>query len=1595
MKKLVMVAMAVAVETSLFADTETINGYRWTYHIYGETADIFFAGYSDSAAIWPKPTGSVTVPSTLGGKPVTSIGNYAFRSCSGLTSVTIPDGVTSIGAYAFQYCSGLMRVTIPDSVTSIEKSAFSDCSDSLFDTATIPGVKLLDGWVVGYTGSLAGDLDLTGVRGIVDYAFTGCNSITGVTLPDGVTNIGNHVFYKCSGLTSVKVPQYVLDRQIRNVFPDSYSSITNISYSSLITNISSSAFYGCRGLASVTIPDGVTNIGNSAFSGCNGLTSVTIPDSVTSIGSYAFEYCSGLVCVNITDIAKWCEISFSNYASNPLYYAHNLYLNDSLVTDLAIPDGVTNIGNSAFSGCGALTSVTIPDGVTNIGKSAFSNCSGLTNVTIPDSVTIIGDNAFSGCNGLTSVTIPDNVASIGFSAFYGCNGLTNFTIGNGVTNIGARVFYGCSALSSIVVAQDNANYTSANGFLFSKDGKHLILGFGISGDVTIPNGVISIGVSAFSGCSNLASVTISDSVTAIGSSAFSNCRGLTSVTIGNSVTSIGNSAFSDCSGLTSVTIPDGVTIIGDNAFSSCSGLTSVVIPDSVTSIGGNAFVACSSLSSVVIPDSVTSIGSYAFYGCSDSLFDTTTVPGVKLVDGWAVEIVNDLSGALNLTKVRGIAEMLFENRFGITSVIMGTGIKSIPDRAFSACSGLKSVIIPNSVTSIGSGAFGSCGGLANVTIPTGVTSIGDNAFYLCSGLTSVTIPDSVTSIGSYAFSGCNGLTSVTIPDSVTSIGEYAFRGCSDSLFDIVTIPGVKLLDGWVVGYTDSLIGELDLTGARGIVDRAFYACSSLTRITIPDGITSIGSCTFWKCSALTDVTIPDNVTRIADSAFEDCTSLTNLTIPCGVTSIGGWAFYGCIGLTSMEIPDSVMGIGANAFYGCSGLRSVTFYGCAPAGLSESGILINASSVRYPRRYASSFESVVPASKFGGYLPMEVDELLNAFEWNFSQDLERPWSSDYGVSYDGEGSMRSGRIANDESTWIETTVIGPGRLSFWWKASSEEYDGEVFDYAYLSVDGVPQGTLDNYRLNGVAIGGKTDWTNVVFDVMGDGTHTIRWTYCKDEIDESDVGEDCAWLDEVSFVPYVSSTFDLAEGVGIVPDAKFLAMGSTLSLPKSEGFSRSKYRFVGWSDGAKIYDAGDEYVVTDKNVAFTAVWEAKTLSAPTISSADVENGGTHEAAYALISMTAENGASIYYTVDGTEPTTNGILYVAPIMAFGMTERIQAIAVRDDYFDSAISEFAFSRKPYSAEECLNVAGLTVSTGGGDTAWSRVLGMAAHDGVAAMRSGAIGDGESSSIEMTVVGAGEIGFWWKSSSEISRNRKFDYVSFLIDGEEKSWMGGELDWTNEVFAVTGSGAHTFKWVYQKNGNGKTQGEDCAWLDEVVWTPSGPVIEGDDGADITGDSENGYTVRPSNGKKDVVVTIPEGVEPEKVTVEVSADVETVKVNGAKVKVMNEGYDIAEFLDLAAVTSSDGVINLAEAKVKDEVAKEALDTEKGADIKLSPTDPSITTANTRPGLKYTFVEGQTIAELAPTEQYKWGDNTPFKPTPSIKGGTSGFYTIKVEK
>ena len=222
---------------------------------------------------------------------------------------------------------------------------------------------------------------------IGDYAFAGCQNLTSVDLPNTVTKISGYAFDNCTGLTSVTIPNSV-------------------------TSIGNYAFYDCSGLTALTIGEGVTSIGDWAFYRCTGLTSVTIPNSVTSIGEKAFQGCTGLTSVLISDIAAWCAISFGNDGANPLSYAHNLYLNGELITDLVISNSVTSIGDYAFWYCTGLTSVTIPNSVTSIGKNAFSRCSGLTTITCKAvNPPALGDDVFYDVDTTIPLYVPDQSVS--------------------------------------------------------------------------------------------------------------------------------------------------------------------------------------------------------------------------------------------------------------------------------------------------------------------------------------------------------------------------------------------------------------------------------------------------------------------------------------------------------------------------------------------------------------------------------------------------------------------------------------------------------------------------------------------------------------------------------------------------------------------------------------------------------------------------------------------------------------------------------------------------------------------------------------------------------------------------------------------------------------------------------------------------------------------------------------------------------------------------------------------------------------------------------------------------------------------------------
>ncbi|MDO4995245.1 MAG: leucine-rich repeat domain-containing protein [Bacteroidales bacterium] len=342
-----------------------------------------------------------------------------FKNNTKMTKLTIGNSVTSIGRYAFQGCSGLTSVNIPNSVTYIGSSAFE-----------------------------------------------GCSGLTSVNIPNSVTTIGESAFRDCSGLTSVNIPNSVTSIAVKAF--SGCSGLTSLTIPNSVTSIGNSAFAYCSGLTSVNTPNSVISIGDYAFSGCSGLTSVDIPESVTSIGIFAFYGCSGLKELHISDLEAWCNIRFSTLFSNPLYYSHHLYVNDTEIKELVIPNSVTSIGSYAFSGCSGLTSLTIPNSVTSIDEEAFHSCSGLTSLTIPNSVTVIGGYAFNDCSGLTSVTIGNNVTSIGVSAFSGCSELTELLFPNSVKYLGFNVCDGCVKLQKLILGDGiqkigDSNNTRFNG----------------------------------------------------------------------------------------------------------------------------------------------------------------------------------------------------------------------------------------------------------------------------------------------------------------------------------------------------------------------------------------------------------------------------------------------------------------------------------------------------------------------------------------------------------------------------------------------------------------------------------------------------------------------------------------------------------------------------------------------------------------------------------------------------------------------------------------------------------------------------------------------------------------------------------------------------------------------------------------------------------------------------------------------------------------------------------------------------------------------------------------------------------------------------
>lgn len=818
---------------------------------------------------------------------VTSVREGAFSDCDILTSVTILGSVTSVENNAFDDCNSLETIMVEENNTNYSskdgilynnaKTEFIYIPKAIKGTVTIPNsVTSIGSSAFSGRNSLTSINIPNSVTSIGSYAFRGCTGLASITIPNSVTSIGISAFNGCSGLESITLPFVGASKDGTNNMHFGYifgatSARGTLDYS---TNkyINGNADYVSSSLKTVIITDSQL-IGNYAFFDCLGLMSIAMPDSVTSVGSYAFGYCDSL-------------------------------------TSITIPDGVTSIGSYAFYNCDGLISMIIPKKVRSIGQCAFDNCDLLETIIVEENNT-----AYSSVDGILynndktelihvpkaikgAVTMPSSVTSIGSYAFYGCSGLTSIIIPNSVKNIDEKAFYNCNNLTSITLpfigsSKDDTNNTYF-GYLFgassySDNSKYVPSSLKT---VVITDGQL-IASNAFNGCNSLIDVTIRDGVMSVGSYAFRSCAGLASISIPNSVTSIGSDAFDGCSvlqyneydnayylgnsnnkyfavikaksmSITSCALHINAAVIVNGAFYNCKSLTNITIPDGVTNIGSGAFNGCASLTDVIIPDSVITIGEGVFRACTS--LASITLPFV----GESRKTANDTY------------QYPLGYIFGKTSY---TGGKATEQNycGYSATPALgvnTTYYIPMS--------------LKSVTISGG--NILFRAFHNCAGLTNIKLSDDVTSIGTCAFQDCSSITSITISSSVTSIGGGAFSGCS-SLESV----------NW------------NATACETTEDIGLSSCKRLTSVKFGQDITSIPSFVFQNCTAITNISIPSNVIDIGAFAFYGCASLwiLNIAEDSRLKTIGSYAFYDCSRLGIITIPDSVEMIGNYAFYGCN------------------------------------------------------------------------------------------------------------------------------------------------------------------------------------------------------------------------------------------------------------------------------------------------------------------------------------------------------------------------------------------------------------------------------------------------------------------------------------------------------------------------------------------------------------------------------------------------------------------------------------------------------------------------------------------------------
>ena len=1002
---------------------------------------------------------NISLPSTL-----KSIGYAAFWNCSSLTSLNLPEGLTTLENDVFRYCRGVKRLTLPSTLTSIGERAFANMSGlvSVISNITVPYAINENVFAITEWNSET-QTDIYYPSSAALYVPVGTKALyqttEGWTMLSGIYEGEPQEVTLSDGL----IYSYITGEHVANVIGWENLDSDDLTIRSIV-EINGENY-------------SVKSVGSNAFNNCGSIISLTIENGVETIGNSAFNWCYQLKAVNL-------------------------------------PSTITSIGNNSFSGC-KLSSVILPEGVQQIGSYSFSNCNELKRVELPSTIKSIGDGAFMGVGALYAVTsyiqepfaINKNV----------------FALEQKWDEQEQKYYYTPSSATLYVPTGTKSNYEALDGWtMFAGIVEGELIEETIDGVIYSYNRAAKTATVVGGDFSDYRKVTILGSilidggdfaVKTIAAGAFRNNNYIDSLIISSGIETIEKNAFYDCYNIRYVELPSTLTTIGEYAFGYCSNIQNLILPFSLTSIGDFAFC-CNNLTSLISRiQSPFDINQSVFCSRYDNYWDVTeqkyvytytnpratlyvpigTKSAYEAIEGWSIfetifegepkqGTVGDfnyefVSGSNIATLVEGDYSSMANVTIPASVTFEGTSYRviGIANNVFSNIGSLRSVKIEEGVETLGNRLFQYCHNLRSVVLPESIKEIGDYAFSHCLELDTLSIPGKVERIGSCAFEYCK-FPKLVIPANTKSIGDNAFRWCS-RLTSIVVDPANQYYDSrnncnaLIEKSSNKLLrGSLSSFVPNTVVEVGEYSFNalSISGVSIPNSVTSIGHAAFAECNNLTTIYIPSRVTSIGSEAFAWCTSLSSIVvdpnnsvfdsrnncnaiietgsnrllvgcaktaIPRDIKIIGFTAFRGSYDLDSLKIPSGVEEIETFAFSDNkmqyieipNSVRTIGYYAF---GACRDLVTI-VSKIKAPSEMNLDYGAFYDCDAFYSstlYVPKGKAELYSSATNNWSgfvniQEMDGPQLSTPILSYDGR-SVTAATSDSDVDIYYSTDGSSP-------------------------------------------------------------------------------------------------------------------------------------------------------------------------------------------------------------------------------------------------------------------------------------------------------------------------------------------------------------------------------------------------------------------------------------------------------------------------------------------------------------------------------------------------------------------------------------------